>query len=105
YHESNKDLETQLDVWGPVYRESTKKRELLHLMPLYWSIWGEHERHTTVFPFVHYGWNKNAEKFITPLFYSSRTEEGDTTFASWLYARYRGRTELDMITPLLWLYR
>jgi hypothetical protein len=105
YHESNKDLESQLDIWGPVYRESTKKRELFHLMPLYWSIWGEHERHTTVFPFFHYGWNKNAEKLITPLFYSSKNEAGDTTFASWLYARYRGRTELDMITPLLWLYR
>lgn len=105
YHKSNTDLQTQLDVWGPFFRKTTKEREYLHLMPLYWSLWGEHERHTTVLPFFHYGWNKNATKFITPLFYHEQSEEGNTTLATWLYARYRGRTELDMYSPLVWLYR
>lgn len=105
YHSENLDLQSRLDIWGPYFRKSTKAREYFHLMPLYWSIWGEHERHTTIFPFVHYGWNKNATKLITPLFYNETSEEGTETFATYLYARYRGRTELDMYTPLLWLYR
>lgn len=105
YHEIDQDLQSSLDIWGPYFRKSTKQREYFHLMPLYWSLWGEHERHTTLFPFFHYGWNKNATKFITPLFYSETSEEGNDTFATYLYARYRGRTELDMYTPLLWLYR
>ena len=104
YHERD-DVGTSLDLWGPFYRETTKTRDLFHIMPLYWSIWGEHERHTTLFPFFHHGWNKNASLTVTPLFLNGTSEEGNTTFATWLYARYRGRTELDMYSPLLWLYR
>ncbi len=105
YHERDTSDQTSLDVWGPLYRETTKTRQLFHLMPLYWSIWGEHERHTTLFPLFHHGWNKNASLTVTPLFLDGTSEDGHTTFASWLYARYRGRTELDMYSPLLWLYR
>ncbi len=32
-------------------------------------------------------------------------DEGEKTFVTWGYARHRGRTELDMITPLYWHYR
>jgi hypothetical protein len=34
-----------------------------------------------------------------------RGEKQESTFVTWGYARYRGRTELDMITPLYWHYR
>src|SRR5262249_29631532 len=32
-------------------------------------------------------------------------EHGESTFVTWGYARHRGRTELDMITPLYWHFR
>ena len=35
---------------------------------------------------------------------TARGEEGESTFATYLYARYRGRTKLDMVTPLYWHY-
>ncbi len=35
----------------------------------------------------------------------AKGEEGESTFVTWGYARYRGRTKLDMITPLYWHYR
>lgn len=105
YHHDNRALETSLDIWGPFFRQTTETRELFHILPLYWSIWGEHERHTTLFPFFHYGWRRNAELLITPLWLNATSEEGHKTFATWGYARHRGKTELDMYTPLLWLYR
>ncbi len=36
---------------------------------------------------------------------SAKGEDGSTTVASWVYAKYRGRTELDMYTPFYWQYR
>lgn len=105
YHgEDDKEL-SELDVVGPYYRESTEERDYLHLLPIYWSIWGKDERHTTLFPLFHYGWHKNEELFVNPLYLTKTEEDGAHTFATWGYARYRGRTELDMYTPLLWLYR
>lgn len=110
YHEEDDRALSELDVVGPYYRETYHKknnvtRDLLHVMPFYWSIWGKDERHTTLFPFFHYGWHKNEDLFVNPLYLTSTGEEGEKTFVTWGYARYRGRTELDMITPLLWLYR
>src|SRR5262249_5682917 len=34
-----------------------------------------------------------------------KDDDGSKTFATLLYARYRGRTELDMFSPLYWQYR
>ncbi len=108
YRYSDRDL-SWFNVWGPYYREHTQKREMLHLLPLYYSIWGKNERHTTVFPFFHYGYKNEGAKrewlIANPLFMASRGENGESTFATWGYARYRGRTELDMITPLYWAFR
>ncbi|HEX2732319.1 MAG TPA: hypothetical protein VHM70_11955 [Polyangiaceae bacterium] len=105
YHSDNPDEQHSLNIWGPFYRESTEERELFHVLPFYWSIWGADEHHTTLFPFFHYGWRRNASLFVNPLWLDATTEEGNHTFATWGYASYRGRTELDMFTPLLWLYR
>jgi hypothetical protein len=104
YRYRDRDL-SWLNVWGPYYREHTQEREMFHLLPLYYSIWGKQERHTTLFPFFHYGYKKNEWLFANPLFVLARGEHGESTFATWGYARYRGRTELDMITPLYWAYR
>lgn len=105
YYRYDDDRESWLNIWGPYYREHTRERELLHLMPLYWSIWGKNERHTTVLPFFHYGYKGNASLFVNPLYLLKKGEEGETTLVTWGYARHRGRTELDMITPFYWAYR
>ncbi len=95
-----------VNVWGPYYRERTKSRELLHVLPFYWSIWGEQERHTTLFPFFHYGHRGARESLlVTPLFLNHTNEAGEQTLVTWGYARHRGRTQLDMITPLFWHYQ
>jgi hypothetical protein len=74
-------------------------------MPIYWHNWGKNEDHTTVFPLFHYGYEGAARLLITPLFLSARGDKGENTFVTWGFARYRGRTELDMWTPLYWQYR
>jgi hypothetical protein len=104
YRYNDRDL-SWFNVWGPYYREHTQEREIFHLLPLYYSIWGKKERHTTVLPLFHYGYKDNEWLLVNPLFLARRGENGESTFATWGYARYRGRTELDMVTPLYWAYR
>jgi hypothetical protein len=105
YHSYDDRSLSWLNVWGPYYREHTQTRDMLHLLPLYWSIWGKNERHTTVLPFFHYGRKDDSFLFVNPLYLQSRGEQGENLFVTWGYARYRGRTELDMYTPLFWHYR
>ncbi len=104
YRYNDRDL-SWVNVWGPYIRAHNQKQDKLHLFPFYWSVWGKNERHTTIFPLFHYGRKGNSSLLINPFFVRSKSEEGATSFATWGYARYRGRTELDMITPLWWHYR
>jgi hypothetical protein len=105
YYKYNDRTETYLNLWGPYFRERTQEREIFHLLPLYYSIWGKNERHTTLLPFFHYGWKGNSWLFVNPFYLLGKGENGESTFVTWGYARYRGRTELDMITPFYWHYR
>ena len=105
YDYNDRDL-SWTNVWGPYYRSHTQKRDVLHLLPIYWSIKkpnGGH--HTTLFPLFHYGEEDGSSLFVNPLYLTSSSKEGAKTFVTWGYARYRGRTELDMITPLYWHFR
>ncbi len=104
YHYDDRDL-SWLNVWGPYVRGHTQTRDVFHVVPFYWSIWGKNERHTTVLPFFHYGRQGNSRLFINPLYLHARGENGESTLVTWGYARHRGRTELDMITPFYWHYR
>jgi hypothetical protein len=78
---------------------------MLHVFPLYYSIKGKEERHTTFFPLFHYGYDRNSWLFANPLFLVGKGHKGESTFVTWGYARYRGRTSLDMITPLYWRFQ
>ncbi len=94
-----------LNVWGPVWSSHDRESEAFHLMPIYWSSRHEKTKRLTVAPLFHW-YNSPEEKFLlTPLFATDETSTGDYTFATWLYARHRGRTQLDMVTPLFWQYR
>jgi hypothetical protein len=105
YHHLDKREQSSVDIWGPVYRKHTETWDSLHIFPLYFSVWGEDERHTTLFPIFHYGHKGESSLLINPLFGAATSEAGYKTFVTWGYARYRGKTELDMITPLYWDYR
>ncbi|MES1178885.1 MAG: hypothetical protein ABUL62_31495 [Myxococcales bacterium] len=104
YRYNDRDL-SWTNVWGPYFRRHTQNRDMFHLFPFYYSLWGKDERHTTVLPFFHYGHKGDSWLFASPLFVAARGDKGESTFATWLYARYRGRVELDMVTPLYWSYR
>jgi hypothetical protein len=105
YHERNFEDLSSVDIWGPVYRKHTETRDAFHIFPFYFSLTGEDERHTTLFPFFHSGRKGESSLLVNPLFLKSHGEDGDDLFITWLYARYRGKTELDMVTPLYWHYR
>jgi hypothetical protein len=107
YYSYEEKGEAELDVWGPLWMERDREGGVVNVLPFFWHNYkGETEAHTTVFPFFHYGYKgANEHKLITPLFVDLEDEEGAKTFATYLYARHRGRTELDMYTPLVWLYR
>ena len=92
------------DVWGPLWLERYRDGGVFNIMPVFWHSWGKDESHTTVFPLFHYGYEGASSLLVTPLFLLAEGDEGEDTFVTWGYARYRGRTELDMVTPLFWYY-
>jgi hypothetical protein len=94
--------DSSTNIWGPLVWRHTKESDSFNVLPLFWHSWGKNEDHLTVFPFFHYGYKGTSNLFINPLFLTARGENGESTFATWGYARYRGRTSLDMVTPLFW---
>ncbi len=97
--------DTSLNVWGPLVWGHTKEQDSFNIVPFYWHSRGKNETSTSVLPLFHYSEKGDASLLATPLFVTAHGENGESTFASWLYARHRGRTELDMWTPLYWQYR
>jgi hypothetical protein len=93
------------NLWGPVLQEHSPEKDVFDILPLFYRSWGKNESHTTLFPFFHHGYKGNSFLHVNPLFLWSKSEDGDSTIASLVYARHRGRTELDMWSPLVWKYR
>ena len=94
------------NLWGPLLWEHSRESDVFNIMPLFWHNWGKNEDHITrlsALPLRLRGQRSNL--LVTPLFLTARGEKGEITFVTWGYARYRGRTELDMVTPLYWHYR
>ncbi|OQX67489.1 MAG: hypothetical protein B6A08_15265 [Sorangiineae bacterium NIC37A_2] len=105
YYRYSPRSEDWLNVYGPYYREEKGERSIFHFLPVYYSMWGKDERHTTLLPFFHYGYKGHQNLLITPLFLNRTGEAHDKTFVTYLYARHRGHVELDMITPLYFHHR
>jgi hypothetical protein len=102
YFRYNEVNDSSINIWGPLIFSHSKQTDAFNVFPLYWHSWGKNENHLTVFPFFHTGYEGNSRLFINPLFLTATGENGESTFATWVYARYRGRTSLDMVTPLYW---
>jgi hypothetical protein len=105
YYRFNDAGDHEFNLWGPLLWEHSRESDVFNLMPVFFHSWGKNEDHLTVFPLFHYGYEGSSYLLATPLFVSARGDKGESTFATYLYARYRGRTELDMWTPLFWQYR
>ena len=105
YFRYNEQGDRSTNVWGPVLLQHSPEADVVDVFPFFWRSAGKNEAHTTLFPLFHYGYKGTSNLLITPLFVSATGEKGEKTFASVLYARYRGRTELDMVTPFYWRYR
>ncbi len=105
YYRYTEEGAHMVDVWGPVWREKDRQGGLFNVLPLFFHSWDERGSKTTLFPLFHYSNVAGARLIITPLFFDRATAEGEHSFGTYLYARHRGRTELDMFTPLVWLYR
>lgn len=105
YYRYDAQLLSWTNIYGPYFRRHTEKREMFHLIPFYFSIWGKSERHTTVAPLFHYGYQGSANLLITPLFLKSHSAQGHDTLVTLPYVRHRGDTQLDMVTPLFWHFR
>jgi hypothetical protein len=105
YYKYNEVGDTSTNLWGPVLLQRSPDLDTVDILPFFYRSWGKNESRTTLFPLFHYGYKGNESLLVTPLFVKAHGEDGSDTFASWLYARYRGRTELDMISPLWWQYR
>jgi len=106
YYRYNDAGESYTNVWGPYIRTHDKQGDSRHIAPFYWHWWGKNRESLTVAPFFHYGYEGNAKRFATPLFYwSNNPDKGESTFASWVYAHHKGRTELEMISPFYWHYK
>jgi hypothetical protein len=104
YFHYNEIEDSSINVWGPLVWKHSKEQDLFDLFPFFFHLWGKNEEHITLFPLFHYGYSGNSNLFVNPLFLTARGEHGESTFATYLYARYRGRTKLDMVTPLYWHY-
>jgi hypothetical protein len=106
YYRYRERGDEELNVWGPLWLEKSRDGGVVNVLPVVWHNWGENEAHTTIFPLFHYGYSGAKARLIaTPLFVDRIDDEGAHTFATYIYARHRGRTELDMVTPLFWYYR
>ena len=97
--------DTVWNIWGPVVTHHTPDEDMLTVFPFYWHGSGKNESYRTIFPLYHYGFKGDSHQLITLFFLDSKAENGDTTFASWLWSKHRGRTELDMASPFYWSYR
>ncbi len=96
--------DSSLNVWGPYVRQHSRESDSTWVLPFYYHSWAKNEDNLTVFPLFHYGYKGQSHLLATPLFVDHKGEDGSSTFVTWGYARYRGRTKLDMISPLYWDY-
>ena len=102
YYRYDEVNDSSVNVWGPLVWTHTQDTDAFNVLPFVWHNWGKNKDNFTLFPLFHYGYEGNRNLLINPLFVSARGENGESTFATWGYARYRGRTKFDMITPFYW---
>jgi hypothetical protein len=110
YYHSDHELEgTSTTIVGPVIAQSSRKRDVFDVAPLYFHIRGKlgeggvAEEHTTLFPFFHYGYDPDSSLFIVPGYARYLTRTSDSLFTPF-YSRsisHSGSTSLTAIGPVV----
>jgi hypothetical protein len=116
YHSDHEIDSSTTTVVGPVIAQSTPKRSVFDVAPLFFNIEGKpesggvRESHTTLFPLFHYGYDPESSLFIVPGYYRRVSHTADTMltpFFSQATTR-NGSTSLTAVgpvVPLWWNYR
>lgn len=116
YHRERELDDNKLTVVGPLVFESTPKRSIFDVMPLFFHIEGKpetggiRESHTTLFPFFHYGHAEDRSLFVIPGYLRRITKRADAMLTP-LYSRVDGRggatrfTALGPVVPVYFNYR
>jgi hypothetical protein len=117
YYHNDHELEgTSTTIVGPVIAQSSPKRDVFDVAPLFFHIGGKPdsggvpEGHTTLLPFFHYGHDPEGSLFIIPGYLRRVTRTTDTLltpFFSQAETR-KGATSLTAVgpvVPLWWNYR
>jgi hypothetical protein len=116
YHSDHEIDSSTTTVVGPVIVQSTPKRSVFDVAPLFFNIEGKpesggvRESHTTLFPLFHYGYDPESSLFILPGYYRRVSHTADTMltpFFSQATTR-NGSTSLTAVgpvVPLWWNYR
>jgi len=112
YHGANEADESTTTVVGPVIVQSTPKRAVFDVAPLFFHIEGKpetggiRESHTTLFPFFHYGKTDEHSLFVVPGYLRRVTKTVDTMITPFYsHSETRnGATSLTAAGPLLPLY-
>jgi hypothetical protein len=112
YHGDSEVDSASTTVVGPVLVKHSEKRDVVDVLPLYYSIRGNpesggiKESHTTLFPFFHYGETPEMRLFVLPGYLRRVTKTADTMltpFFSRAETR-KGATSLTVAGPLIPLY-
>jgi hypothetical protein len=116
YHSDHEIDSSTTTVVGPVIAQSTPKRSIFDVAPLFFSIQGKpesggvRESHTTLFPLFHYGYDPDSSLFIVPGYYRRVSRTADTMLTPFFSqaSTRNGSTSLTAagpILPLWWNYR
>lgn len=112
FHRAREIDESQLTVVGPVISQSSPKRSILDVAPLFFSINGRpetggvKESHYTLFPLFHWGQSPEQTLFVLPGYLRRVTPTVDTMLTP-LYSRSttrNGATSLTVVGPVLPIY-
>lgn len=112
YHGERENDDSSTTVVGPVIAQSTPKRSVFDVAPLFFHIEGKpetggvRESHTTLFPFFHYGTSEKQTLFVLPGYLRRVTKTVDTMVTPFYsHSETRsGATSLSVVGPGVPLY-
>jgi hypothetical protein len=116
YHAEHEIDASATTVVGPIIAQSSAKRSVFDVAPLFFHIEGKPESggvvesHTTLFPLFHYGHDPDGSLFIVPGYYRRVSQTADTMLTPF-FSRAETRngatslTAVGPIIPLWWNYR
>ncbi len=112
YHRERERDDSTMTVIGPVIMQSTPKRDIFDVAPLFFHIKGKPEtggiaeEHTTMFPFFHWGHSPDKSLFVVPGYFRRLTRTADTLITPFFsQAETRnGSTTLTVAGPVIPIY-